>query len=627
MDVLLTLCKHNEQYKAQYKDTKKVYDNLLRAERSEMYDARIKSSDNKTKCMWTICNEILGKENKNNDIGVKGDPSEISNQYNTYLLSIIPELLSKLESRPFNCNIKANQESMYLKPITPAELCEFANQIKNKQSSGIDEIPTCIIKIAVPQIKEVLCYLINNSFKQGMFPDQLKVALIKPLHKKGSPAEIENYRPISLLPGFSKLFELAMCKRIVNFFNKCKLFNSHQHGYIAGKSTQTAIFEFTKAILRHLEVDGLALGFCLDLSKAYDSIDKELLVRKLELYGIRGNSLRLFNSYLSERKQKVKITRNGVTFVSDVMENKLGIAQGSIAGPVLFIIFVNDLYSIADTQNKHITCYADDTNLIIGDKNMTNLIEQGAAYFVRANEWFTENKLILNREKTNVIMFSTKLCRFQKPPSLNVLSEDMEVAGKTKFLGLTIDEFLDWSEHMHILLNKLNSVCYGIRIVGRYMSEKTQKMMYFANFQSVLKYGIIFWGKNGLMDKVFVTQKRVIRSIKKMQFRESCRGVFKVEGILTVYALYIYEALVFFFKNRESFERRVFHGYNTRTINVNYPIHRLTLTERSPYYMCLRLFNHLPYGIKSMTSQRLFKNSIKRLLIDLEPYSLSDFLG
>ena len=418
-----------------------------------------------------------------------------------------------------------------------------------------------------------------------------------------------------------------MCKRLVSFFNKCNLFNSHQHGYTSDKSTETAIFQFIRAVVKHLEGEKLALGMCLDLSKAYDCIDKELLIKKLEVYGVRGHALKLFKSYLSERKQKVKITKNGSTHISDFGENRLGIAQGSIAGPVLFIIFINDLYSIVNSTDESITCYADDTNLVVGGRTVVELTEKGSTVFARIENWFVENRLILNKEKTNMIMFRTKLCRTQKPLNIHIGEEDINIVESTKFLGLTIDEFLDWSKHINILLNKLNSICYGIRVVSRYMNEKTLKIMYFANFQSVLKYGIIFWGKNSQMQKIFVVQKRVIRSIKRMQFRESCRGVFRNEGILTVYAIYIYEALIYFFKNRASFELQILRGYNTRTLNVNYPIHRLTLTEKSPYYMCVKLFNELPNQIKNITNRKLFKNCIIKLLTELEPYSIDDFFG
>ena len=158
------------------------------------------------------------------------------------------------------------------------------------------------------------------------------------------------------------------------------------------------------------------------------------------------------------------------------------------------------------------------------------------------------------------------------------------------------------------------------------MDYKTVKIMYYTNFLSVLKYGIIFWGGNSNIQKIFIGQKRFLRTIKNMQFRVRCRGVFKSEGLMTVYGVYLYESLVFFFKNRESFELRVIHEYNTRTLNVTYPVHRLALTEKSPIYMCLKLFNKLPHNIQEINSFKVFKHKIKTLIINLEPYSVKEFL-
>lgn len=162
-----------------------------------------------------------------NEIGLEGDPDEISNNFNNFLLFIIPNLLSSLENLPHDCQIEINNQSMFLKPVSLTELCNISKQIKNKHSSGIDEVPTSIVKVSIPEIPEVLCHLINNSFKYGIFPDQLKMALIKPLYKKGDPRLMENYRPISLLPSFSKLFELAMCRRLMDFLNKCSILSEH----------------------------------------------------------------------------------------------------------------------------------------------------------------------------------------------------------------------------------------------------------------------------------------------------------------------------------------------------------------------------------------------------------------
>lgn len=623
---LLMLSRVDENFKDQYKKFKKEYDKLLKTSRSEEYERKLRSSDNKSKCMWSICREIVGKNTKTNDIPIEGDPKDISDKYNQHLVSVVPELLKHLNNSKNAVNIILNNRLMVLEPVTVEKLCLISKKIKNKYSSGIDEIPAIIVKIVVPIISDILCYLINNSFYYGIFPGQLKMALVKPLYKKGDPQSLDSYRPISILPSFSKIFELLMCEQLVNFLKECNILNSHQHGYMPSRSTQTAIFQFTRYILGLLEKGMLGLGICLDLSKAYDCIDVNVLTEKLKLYGLQGNSLNLFRSYLTGRQQRVKVTKNGRDCLSNAAENKFGIAQGSIAGPVLFAIYLNDFNSVTTSPNEHMTCYADDTNLIVGGNSLADLTFFGTDLFNKANQWFSDNKLILNREKTSILLFRTKWSRVEKPEKLTLYNSDIVIAENTKFLGVHLDEFLDWSSHIISLKLKLGKICYGVRVTSSYMNEACLKILYYANFQSVLTYGIIFWGSNSAIEDIFIIQKRILRIIKKMGFRESCRGVFKSCGIMTVYALYIYECVMFFFKNRHMFEHEKLHQYNTRTVSVNYPRHKLSLTEKHPSYACLKFYNLLPNDIKQISCEKLFKNRVRSLLVTTEPYSLSDYV-
>ena len=201
------------------------------------------------KCMWSIYKEITGKANHvYNNMQLEGSSEEVAENYNTFLLSVIPNLLKNHNMLPFTLNINCNNMSMYLKPTTPSQIFDVAKRIKNKNSYGIDEIPTSIVKMSIETCKEILSYLINNSFKYGIFPDYLKVSLIKPIFKKGDPKAMDSYRPISLLPAFSKIFELIMSERLVSFMRQNNLFCESQHGYLKGKSTQTAIFECVKTV-------------------------------------------------------------------------------------------------------------------------------------------------------------------------------------------------------------------------------------------------------------------------------------------------------------------------------------------------------------------------------------------
>ena len=627
LDTLLVLSRHMHTFQNTYNETKKEYDKLLLKSRGKYYENKIYNSDNKMKSMWAICNELTGKTNNCSDheIRIKGNSEEIADNYNAYLLEIIPNLLKNLQDSHVNSSNVQNNKSMYLRPTTPNEICAFGKNIKNKNSSGIDEIPTSIVKVSIGTCKNILSYLINNSFRYGIFPDKLKIALIKPLYKKGDPEVMDNYRPISLLPGFSQLFELIIRDRLLNFMNECNLFCENQHGFLQGKSTQTAIFQFIKVVLEHLENSNLAMGMFLDLSRAYDCVDRELLIKKLKMYGIRGNIYKWLVSYLNGRFQTVSVSKHGKTNKSTLRESKFGIAQGSVLGPILFIIFVNDLTNSLHLA-ENIIKYADDTNLLIGGSKLNDVLHHSKTFLDTINNWFMQNILILNESKTNAIFFKTKQSKVETPRFFENGANSIAFSQQTKFLALYINECLDWSYHIECLLKKLGSICYGIRATSKYMNEKTVKILYFSNFQSVVQYGIIFWGIHSQTQSIFIIQKRLIRIIKKMNYLESCRSIFKNASILTVYGLYIYECLTFFFKNRHCFGTPFLHQYNTRTRNVTYPIHRLTLSEKSPHYMCLKLYNKLPDNIKTIQSLEVFKRELKKLLINLEPYSVDEFL-
>ena len=304
LNILYMLKNMDNNYKEQYTRKKKIYDDLLRQHKTQNYATRLRNSDNKNKCAWAIVNEIKGKTRKHN-ININGDKETIANNFNDFLINVAPNLLSQLRKLPFTCNIEFNQNFMNTELSDENEILQIVKNLKNKFSSGYDEISTSILKFVILSVIHPLVYIINNSLTYGIFPDKLKHALVVPIYKKDDPDDITNYRPISLLPSFSKIFEHAMCCRIVNFMEKNNLFNKIQHGYLRGKSTQTAVFKFTSAILETLENGEIPLGLFLDLSKAYDTRNHDILTKKLNLYGVRGSALKWIKSYLSDREQRV----------------------------------------------------------------------------------------------------------------------------------------------------------------------------------------------------------------------------------------------------------------------------------------------------------------------------------
>lgn len=211
------------------------------------------------------------------------------------------------------------------------------------------------------------------------------------------------------------------------------------------------------------------------------------------------------------------------------------------------------------------------------------------------------------------------------PKEMNLANNLVSFTKEVKFLGVYVNEFLDWSQHIAHLSAKLNSVCYCFRTVCKYMNKNSIRMIYFANFNSLMRFGIVFWGSCSLVEKIFVIQKRVIRIMCGMGFLQTCRSVFRTNDILTVYAVYIYECLLFVFKNMEKFDIGSTHTYDTRNRNLVYPLHRLTCTEKGLQYMGIKLYNSLPDWLKSETNLNVYKTRLKKILIAIEPYSMKEF--
>lgn len=380
--------------------------------------------------------------------------------------------------------------------------------------------------------------------------------------------------------------------------------------------------------MKSLEQNDIPLGLFLDLSKAYDTLNYDILLIKLQYYGFRDFTLKWFESYLSNRKQVVILKNcNGVKSESD--DITLGIPQGSVIGPILFLVYINDILEITENINYcNIVTYADDTNLLIKAKNMPELLDRSREIIDNANIWFNKNQLILNKTKTKIIFFQTKRTNIQE--SDIILTDDTHLTpeNNVKFLGLYLDKNLSWSLHVKHVVQKISRSVYNLRILKRYLDFKTLKSVYHAIFESNIRYGMVIYGSTNELHKIFLVQKTVLRVMLGMKIGESCRNKFKENNILTVTAILIQECTLFFFKNKNLFNiDKPQIVYNTRHSDYNYPVHRLKLTELGPYYYCLKLFNNLPDYMKQIDNIVPFKNHLYKFLIDLEPYNLKDYLS
>ncbi len=278
-------------------------------------------------------------------------------------------------------------------PTDAEEVINIVGKFSDKSSFGCDLIPFDIVKKSIKSIAPLMAAVVNCSFRNGSFPDELKIAKVCPIFKNGSTNLFSNYRPISLLPSFSKIFEKLMYCRLDSYITSKNILTSSQYGFRQKHSTYMALLDMYNKLSSAIDNRDFAIGIFIDLSKAFDTINHKILLSKLQYYGIRGVPLLWFDSYLTNRKQYVYYN-NVSSSKSDI---KCGVPQGSILGPLLFLLYINDI--VKSSSILQFIIFADDTNLFFSSKNFIDLARTVNAELVKLSDWFCANKLSLNVKK------------------------------------------------------------------------------------------------------------------------------------------------------------------------------------------------------------------------------------
>ena len=542
--------------------------NINEAKRS-YYHETFKHFQNDIKNTWKTINDTLGRHKKEskmpNSMVYKNDtisdPIEIANAFNDYFINVGTNItLSNNDSNTFNQ--KAYQKYLHTPSdtqckfvrITEMDVLQLINKMDNKSSSGHDGISNRILK----SIKNIICkpiaLIINQMIETGVFPTSLKIAKTIPLYKKGDPHMPSNYRPISLLPTISKIFERVIYNQLYDHFIKNNLLSEQQYGFRANHSTELAAIRLVDHINHEMDKNHTPCSIYIDLSKAFDTLDFEILLFKLRFYGVTDTAFELMKNYLSDRKQYVKYN----VHESDVMAIKTGVPQGSILGPLLFSICINDLVTVSNKLN--FLMYADDTTIYFNleDFSRDDVVNCVSIELNKVNNWLHENKLSLNVEKTKCMIFHRHQKKIE-PMSFSINEVQIDNVSSFKFLGIMLNEHLTWKAHANMITIKLSKVVGIINKLKYVYPESALMTLYTSLFLSHINYGLLLWGTD--IAKAFLLQKKMIRFITGSEYRAHSEPLFKASELLTIPDLFNLKLLKFYYKLSYQFLPKYFNGY------------------------------------------------------------------
>lgn len=408
------------------------------------------------------------------------------------------------------------------------------------------------------------------------------------------------------------------------------ILSNYQFGFKKGKSTLHAIYQLASEITKSIDKDEQSLAVFMDLSKAFDSVSHSRLLNKLESIGIRGVPLQLFKSYLENRTQIVQlpyVDSDGCVQYADSTEFKIktGVPQGSVLGPVLFLIYINDVFS--NVVDGKMYLYADDATLFSSNSAQDYLEVNTHINLEILNEWFNTNNFKINTSKTKYMQFSRNL-KLDPTRLTTIEIDNIEIEEKSdvNFLGIIIDQNLTFESHRKSVCNKLSTGIFILRKLTQMCDIKTLLTAYYGIIYPRMVYGIPVWGQiqNSLMKGIFKLQKYALRTMLKMHKRASCKGIFQKYKILTFPSIYIYETSLFVKNNLTLFDYKILRS----KIFVRMPQYKTNFFRRRTIYNSVKIFNSLPSSMKkeNITLSK-FKVLLKTHLLNKEYYKVEEFIS
>ena len=564
----------NRDLEAEYISYRNLLNKLLHEAERNYYRSLFEKSRNNMKKSWRVLKDVINHKKQSascssfkiNDI-ITSDKKRICNGFNDFYINVGSNLAQKIphsEKSPKDFIKVCNENSMFVDNVTESDVVKIFASLKSS-SSGWDGISLNVVKSSFAYFVKPLTHCMNLSLMNGIVPNELKIARVIPLFKSGDISLFSNYRPVSVLPLFSKILERLMYVRLLSFVNHCKLLYKFQFGFREGHSPELALIYLIDKISTSLENGEYVLGVFLDFSKAFDTVNHDILFKKLEMYGIRGVALNWFKSYLNNRFQYV--VYNGAQ--SDQKRITCGVPQGSILGPLLFLLYINDLASVSDKLFSLL--FADDSNMFITGKNVDNLVELMNIEMEKVIEWLNVNKLSLNLKKTHYMIFRKRRAKIDVKNKLIINGTDISLEKKTKFLGVYIDQNLLFRDHILYVKGKISRSLGILYKCQKYFDSETLLMLYNSFIYPHFTYCVSVWGNTykTYLSPIISLQDRAVRLISRAKKSADMPTLYMKHNLLDLFKIYLYSIQRFMFKYHHAMLPNVFDKFFLRNSDVH----------------------------------------------------------
>ena len=617
--------KSSETYQ-QYKLYTDKINKLKRVCMRDHYQNYFMENFRNSRKIWMGINTLLNRHKKQQntiyleDNGFISDPGKVANKFNDFFLNIADKLSAKIvnkNSKPQDYLKNPNKSKFFLKETTPDEIVKITNQLDSKKSGDIFNISPEIVKLSNQVVADALSIIFNRCIREGHFPDILKKAKVIPIHKGDSVLTVSNYRPISLLPIFSKILERLIYNQFIEYINENNILSELQFGFQKNRSTEHAISAIFSNITNALSRKQSSYCIFLDFAKAFDTVNHSILIDKLSYYGVHGNTLALFRSYLSNRAQVVEV--NGKT--SDQGIIKHGVPQGSILGPLLFLLYINDISESSDVLKFFL--FADDTTVYYSadpsDENTEHILN---TELEKVSCWLAANKLSLNVKKSNFLHFHYGK-KEGKKLEIKINDTIVEEKESTKYLGTFIDNKLTWNIQVQHIKTKLARGIGMISKIRYYVNEACLLKMFYSFVQCHINYNILNWSctKNSILKPIEMKLKKAIRIISFAKTKyDHTDPIFIKYKILPFKAHVQLRKAIFMWKLTQGYAPDVI--FNLFTPNLHNELKFVlpfTNNEKGKKYFvytCIKEWNCVPDTIKSSTTLTSFRDKYKTHLLE-----------